>query len=272
MLKNLKIKNKLLVIVLGTIITISTLIAIKSIYAIKQLTNKNIEHYKTEAFENKKLELKSYASLAIKTVNSYYERTSQKKIQKEVENSLKEKTEFLFSIINKEYEVSKNSLSEEDIQKNIKQIINATRYGNSGYFWINDLDANIIDHPIKPALNGKDLSNFTDKNGKKIFVEFANTVKKTNSGFVDYVWEKPGFTELQAKVSYVKLFQPFNWVIGTGSYVEDVTTNMKKQAKATIEKMLYAKSGYFWINDLNTKMIMHPLKPELNGKDLSNIQ
>jgi len=272
MLKNLKIKNKLLVIVLGTIFTISTLIALKSIYSIEQLTHKNIEHYKNEAYANKELELKSYASLAVKTVNSYYERTSPEKIQKEVENSLREKTDFLFSIINKEYEVSKDALTKEQIQTNIKQIINATRYGETGYFWINDLDAKIIDHPIKPSLNGKDLSGFSDKNGKKIFVEFADTVKKSNSGFVDYVWEKPGFAELQAKVSYVKLFKPFNWVIGTGAYVDDVTLNMKNQAMATIEKMLYAKSGYFWINDLDTKMIMHPLKPELNGKDLSNVQ
>ncbi|NQY93669.1 MAG: cache domain-containing protein [Campylobacteraceae bacterium] len=272
MLKNLKIKNKLLVIVLGTIITISTLIAIKSIYSIKELTHKNIEHYKKDAFKNKELELKSYVTLALKTVNSYYERTSPAKIQKEVESSLKEKTNLLFSIISKEYEVSKETLSKEQIQTNIKQIINSARYGTSGYFWINDLEAKIIDHPIKPELNGKDLSNFTDKNGKKIFAEFANTAKNTQSGFVNYVWEKPGFAELQDKVSYVKLFAPFNWVIGTGAYVDDVTTNMKNQAKATIEKMLYSKSGYFWINDLDAKMIMHPLKPELSGKDLSKIQ
>jgi len=272
MLKNLKIKNKLLVIVLGTIFTISTLIAIKSIYSIEQLTHKNIENYKKEAYTNKELELKSYASLASKTINSYYERTSPQKIQKEVESSLKEKTDFLFSIISKEYEASKDNLSKEQIAKNIKQIVNSTRYGSSGYFWINDLNAKIVDHPIKPSLNGKDLSSFTDKNGKKIFVEFANTVKKANSGFVNYVWEKPGFAELQAKVSYVKLFKPFNWVIGTGAYVDDVTSNMKNQAKATVEKMIYGKSGYFWINDLETKMIMHPLKPELNGKDLSNIK
>jgi len=272
MFKNLKIKNKLLIIVLGTIITISTVLAIKSIYSINILTNKNINNFKNDAYKQKELELKSYVSLAIKTIDSYYQRTSKEKVKKEVEGSLKEKTDFLFSIINKQYTLLKDTLSKEELEKKTIQIISSTRFGKSGYFWINDLNAKIIDHPIKPNLNGKDLSGFQDKNGKNIFVEFSTMAKQSTSGFVDYVWSKPGFDTPQPKVSYVKLFKPFNWVIGTGEYVDDVSTHMKNQAKATIEKMEYSKSGYFWINDSEPKMIMHPLKPSLNGKNVSNIK
>ena len=272
MFKKVKVKHKLLLIVIGTIITISTIIAIKSIYSINMLTNKNIENYKKNAYKQKELELESYVTLAIKTVDSYYQRTSKDKVQTEVEDDLKEKSDFLFSIINKQYELSKDRLTKKELETKIIQIVNATRFGKSGYFWINDLNAKIIEHPIKPSLNGKDLSNFEDKNGKKIFVEFAKKVKQSNHGFVDYVWPKPGFDKPQQKISYVKLFKPFNWVIGTGEYVDNVTQHMKEQAKKNIEKMKYSNSGYFWINDINHKMVMHAVKPALNGKDVSGIK
>lgn len=63
----------------------------------------------------------------------------------------------------------------------------------------------MIMHPIKPALDGTDLSNIKDPNGVKLFVEFANVCKRDGQGYVDYMWEKPGFTVPQPKVSYVQL-------------------------------------------------------------------
>jgi methyl-accepting chemotaxis protein len=127
-------------------------------------------------------------------------------------------------------------------------------------------------HPIKPQLNGKDLVNYKDKGGKKIFKEFASVAKANGEGYVDYVWPKPGFETPQPKVSFVKLFKEYNWVIGTGEYVSDVSTKIKAEALKTISKMRYGKDGYFWINDSHPKMIMHSVKPSLDGKDLSNVQ
>jgi methyl-accepting chemotaxis protein len=76
----------------------------------------------------------------------------------------------------------------------------------------------------------------------------------------------------QAKISYVKLFKPFNWVIGTGEYVDDISSQMKKEALKVIAQMRYGKSGYYWINDKTPKMIMHSIKPALDGRDLSGVK
>ena len=160
-------------------------------------------------------------------------------------------------------------MSEEALKNRLKAIVNATRYGKTGYFWINDLDAVIVTHPIKPELNGKDMVAYKDQGGKQIFKEFATVAKKDSEGFVDYVWAKPGYTTPQPKVSFVKLFKPYDWVIGTGEYVDDVTTKMQDEALRTIAEMRYGKDGYFWINDSHPKMVMHPIKPSLNGEDLS---
>jgi len=271
-MKNLSIKIKLFIIIFTSMIVVSTILSIQSVMTIKKVSEEHIEKYKKEAYQIKTDELKNYVSIAINTIDTFYKRGSKEKIKQEVESTLKEHTSQVFNTIQAVYDKFKGKLTQKELKEKIKFIINSSRYGKNGYFWINDLDAVIIDHPIKPQLNGKNLSNFKDKNGKRIFYEFASICKNNSEGFVDYVWPKPGFNKPQAKVSYVKLFKPFNWVIGTGAYVDDITKDLQKEALQAISKMRYGKSGYFWINDMQPKMIMHPIKPSLDGKDLSNIK
>ena len=64
---------------------------------------------------------------------------------------------FLFSILEAEYEKNKNILSKDALRERLKDIVNATRYSKTGYFWINDLDAVVLIHPINPKLNNKDM-------------------------------------------------------------------------------------------------------------------
>ena len=269
MLSNISIKGKMLVLSLVSIALVSISIAVSSIYSINKLSEENISKYKAESYAKKEAELKNYISLAMKTVEAYHRRTSLDKIKIEVQDDLKLQTNFLFSILESEYNKFKDTLSQEALQYRLKSIIDATRYGESGYFWVNDTNAVIVTHPIKPALNGKDLSSYKDQGGKQIFSEFAKVAKAQGEGFVDYVWPKPGFDKPQLKVSFVKLFKPYNWVIGTGEYVSDVSAKIKEETLKTISEMRYGNGDYFWINDSYPNMIMHPIKPELNGKDLS---
>ncbi|MGJ0315814.1 cache domain-containing protein [Aliarcobacter cryaerophilus] len=270
MSKNISIKAKLLILSIATIVLISIIIAIDSIYSLKSFSSETIEKYKEEAYAKKEEELKNYVSLAMKTVEAYHQRTSVEKVKIEVEEELKKQTMFLFSILEAEYEKNKNILSKDALQERLKDIVNATRYSKTGYFWINDLDAVVLIHPINPKLNNKDMHEYKDPNGKQIFKEFADIAKKDKEGFIDYVWPKPGFDQPQLKVSFVKLFAPYNWVIGTGEYVENATAKIQAEALKTISEMRYANNDYFWINDSHPKMINHPTNSKLNGIDLSN--
>jgi len=272
MFKNITIKSKLLLLALFTILVVSLSVAIEAIHAIGKYSDENVEQYKKEAFAKKEAELKNYVSLAIKTVDAYYKRTSVSKMKFEVQEELQKQTNFIFSIIEGEYKKYKDILPAAELKARLKSIVEKARYGQNGYFWINDTKAVIVMHPIKPKLDGKNMYNYKDKGGKQIFKEFADVARVNGDGFVDYVWPKPGFDKPQKKVSYVKLFKEFNWVIGTGAYVSDISQKMKSEALTTISKMRYGKNGYFWINDLNSKMIMHPIKPQLDGKDLRNLK
>lgn len=108
----------------------------------------------------------------------------------------------------------------EEAQKRAKKRLEHMRYGSNDYFWINDTTPTMIMHPIKPEMNGKDLSDVKDPNGKKLFVAFVETCKEKGEGAVDYVWDKAG--KQAPKVSYVKSFKPWGWIIGTGVYIDDI--------------------------------------------------
>ena len=272
MLNNLTIKTKLIAIVTFAVLLVSIIEIVQTIYSINNLNEVNIKNYSEKAYKDKKDELKNYTTMATKTINAYYLRTSKEKIKAEVSDDLQKQTNLVFSIIETMYKNSNGKISKSKLKNRIKTIVSSTRYGKNGYFWINDLDAKIVDHPIKPSLNGKNLSNFEDKGGKKIFYEFARVAKNNGDGFVDYVWAKPGYDKPQPKVSYVKLFKPFNWVIGTGAYVDDVSSQMKKEALNAVSEMRYGKDGYFWINDSKSIMKMHPIKASLVGVDFNNVK
>ncbi len=101
------------------------------------------------------------------------------------------------------------------------------RYNKDDYFWINDLTPTMVMHPFKPELNGKDLSDNKDPNGKRLFVEMARICSANGEGSVDYMWPKPGFESPVPKISYVKLFKPWGWIVGSGIYVEDVEAQIE---------------------------------------------
>ncbi len=120
------------------------------------------------------------------------------------------------------------SLSEADAKKQALGVIKALRYEKSDYFWINDLQPRMVMHPIKPELDGKDLADFKDPNGKKLFVAFADKVRSDGAGFVDYLWPKPGEKDPVEKISYVKGLPEWGWVIGSGVYIDDIKAELQR--------------------------------------------
>lgn len=143
--------------------------------------------------------------------------------KKEMISELTNTTWSLLEEFDQEYK--KQSLSMEDAQKLAASRIRQIRYGheNKDYFWITDLHPIMIMHPYTSELIGSDLASYEDPNGKKLFVEAADLVANEGEGFIEYMWQwKDDSSRIVPKLSYVKGFEPWGWIIGTGIYLEDV--------------------------------------------------
>ncbi len=125
-----------------------------------------------------------------------------------------------------EIQVQNHQLSREQAQTKAIQQIGALRYGSKkkDYFWINDMSGVMIMHPYRKDLVGKSILNLVDKNGKHFVRAFIRVVKRSGKGFVEYLWQwqdDPG--KIVPKISHVRGFKPWGWIVGTGMYLEDVT-------------------------------------------------
>ncbi len=128
-------------------------------------------------------------------------------------------------------------ISLEDAQRQAIGVIRNMRYGREGkdYLWINDYSPVLIAHPYRTDLEGSNVSNYADPRGKRLFVEMAKTCSMSGEGYVDYVWQwKDDAKRLVPKVSFVKAFKPWGWIVGTGIYIEDV----RMEVRALYVKMI----------------------------------
>ncbi len=261
-MKNLSITKKIFILIFGVIFLMSTASVILSIKEIKDVTEKNIQKFKETTLKQKKKELLDKSEIVYKIIESHYKETLPSEMEKNAKHYLTQRMEILFNILNTYYQKHKNY---SDIKEKIKNLVKSVRYGKSGYFWINDMNYKMVMHPIKPKFDGKTFIHTP----KVPFVELGvNALKKSNKNyaFIKYKFYNPATKKYEFKVSLVRLFKPFNWVIGTGRYISDVTPQVQKAVLQNIKDIRFGKSGYFWINDMNYKMVMHPIKPKFNGK------
>jgi PAS domain S-box-containing protein len=129
-----------------------------------------------------------------------------------------------------EQDVQEGILTRPEAEAAAASVIGRLRYGDErlDYFWIQDTGPTMVMHPYRTDLEGQDLSGFTDPRGVAIFEEFAELVEDQEQGYVDYVWQWFDDSErLEPKESYVKGFEPWGWVIGTGLYVDDVRAEIE---------------------------------------------
>jgi PAS domain S-box-containing protein len=130
-----------------------------------------------------------------------------------------------------EEEVQLGLVTPEKSRDLAKRRIAMLHYGQEGkdYFWLQDMHPRIIMHPYRPELVGQDVSDFRDPRGVRIFVEFADLVRRQDEGFMDYVWQwKDDPRRLVPKESYIRGFKPWGWIIGTGIYIEDVRAEIAR--------------------------------------------
>ncbi|MBU4262032.1 MAG: methyl-accepting chemotaxis protein [Proteobacteria bacterium] len=287
MLGNFKIRWKIVISFMATLLTAVVVISLFSVYTMKKNAMREIESFRIAETEQVKAILKNYVDIAYETVDSNYKLSQDTAyLQDRYGHRLRSIIDVGSAVVADDIAaVQKGTMTTAEAQRRAIEGIKKIRYdGGTGYIWINDTGnpyPKMIMHPTVPALDGTVLDdpkyNCALGKGKNLFVAFVDVCRKNGEGFVDYLWPKPtkgGLTADQPKLSYVRLVPEWNWIIGTGIYVDDALTDAIAKTKQDIKKMRYDNgTGYFWINDMGTpfpKMVMHPTVPALDGTVLDD--
>ena len=171
----------------------------------------------------------AFAAIGFGTVVYLYEFKNQMVFDRKIQ--LQFLVETAMSIMEQfQRQVMSGAISETQAQQAALSNIKALRYDKDNYFWIKNMGGKMVMHPIKPDLDGQDLLSLKDPTGKTFFGEMVAVAKRDGSGFVSYMWPKPGVTDPVPKLSYVREFKPWGWIIGTGVYVDDIDDEFHKDA------------------------------------------
>ncbi|MDM0104084.1 methyl-accepting chemotaxis protein [Variovorax sp. J22R24] len=163
------------------------------------------------------------AIIGVAALTALFLHSEQKLIMEERQAGVRQAVETAHGLLTYYHGLAQSgALSEAQAKAQAMQTLRGLRYSGNEYFWINDMEPRMVMHPISPKLDNQDLSGNKDSSGKALFVEFVKTVKASEAGFVAYEWAKPGSEKPVPKVSYVKGFKPWGWIVGSGVYVDTV--------------------------------------------------
>lgn len=198
-MNNVKVQTKLIIVMLATIVAL-VLCAVISSESMKQLESKALETLEAD-------ERASY----------------DEQIKQQVDNVIS-----LCQTIYDQYQAG--VYTEEEAKKLAADEIRQLRYGDAGYFWVDQYDGtNVV--LLGNDTEGTNRMETKDANGYQMVKEIIRVGQEADGGYTDYVFPKEGETEPSPKRSYSKAFEPFGWVIGTGNYTDYIDDQV-----ASIEK------------------------------------
>jgi methyl-accepting chemotaxis protein len=227
----------------------------------------------TTLFGKLTIGLRLYLLIAVATASIFAQaviglRTMEKATMQERQAKLQATVDTVHGVLARNAaDAATGQISLVEAQRRALDTIRSLRYEGREYFWINDLEPRMVMHPAKPELDGKDLSFYADPTGKRLFLEFVKKVRSEPSagGFVDYRWPKPGSDAPVRKVSYVRLFAPWGWIVGSGVYLDDVDQALAAEARraygATAANML-GLMAFAWLVGRSMRRTVTGLRQE----------
>lgn len=268
-----KTKNLSRLIIFLPILFIIITVIYSSSISISQLK----KHFSDEIKSSKHQELEKQKQYIKNKIDSVYTYIEHKKI--EASHRLKKQIKTrLFTghdLMNTIYEENKHTLSTKELEKKILDTLRKIRFGTNGYYFILHLknDKEIIAKllPSTPHLENTNTYNFKDLDGKYYPREFAKIGTENKEGFVNYKYYKLSQKKEFSKISFVKVFEPYNWIIGYGEYMDDIERSVKKEVKERLDLFRFKNEGYVWTHSTDYQLLQHPFRQESIGIDDSDL-
>lgn len=219
MVKYVNLKIKILFLTVVPLLCATAIITYLGLTSAKELAREELEIYENNLINVKKEALKDQVDLAFSA------------IQSTLENPF---------------------LNEQAAQAQVKLILNNLTYGDEGYFFAYTQDGTNLVHPIQPDFVGQNLWQFKDSSGN-LLIQHLLTAAQGGGGFHRYIWEKPSSMRQEEKLSYVSQIDRWQWMFGTGLYLDDIYAELAK-ANDTINENI--RESFFTVLAIITATII----------------
>jgi two-component system cell cycle sensor histidine kinase/response regulator CckA len=222
------------------------------------------ERFKNEEATLREEYVKTQENLIKNETDKVIDYIEYKKSQAEerLKQLIKNRTEEAYQIALNLYRENKDAMDSFNLEKVIKDALRPIRYNNqSGYYFITRLDGVEILFADRPELENQNLIDLRNFEGKFVIRDMIKIIEKSGEGFYRYTWTKPNEIGKDfPKIAYITHFEPFNWLIGTGQYLDDVVSDIQQEVLARIEKINFGEDGYIFAGRWDGLSLSGPAK------------
>jgi len=185
---------KLLILAIVPLVLVASAITYVTLSQARQLSEQEIRIFEEHLLAHKRRELQNYVGLAMTSISQI---------------------------------VADSELNERQALEQVKDILHYMTFGDDGYFFLYDSDGTNLVHPIQPELEGQMLIDLKDEKGNPVISSLLK-IASEGGGYYQYVWKKPSLGKAEDKLSYVIEVPRWNWMMGTGLYIDDIANEIAK--------------------------------------------
>ncbi|MBN2297330.1 MAG: cache domain-containing protein, partial [Deltaproteobacteria bacterium] len=230
---------------------------------------------KTETEHIKAVQTEAKKQLMITEVqrNINYLIFKSSQMQQRVRNDIREHVYEAHIIAGRIYDLGRGTMPEDQLRRVIIETLRPIRFNKGrGYYFATDLNGIEQLFADRPEMEHKNLMDIQDTRGRYVIRDMIGIVRDQGEGFYEYTWTKPGEEARDfPKMAFVKLFEPFNFFIGTGEYLDDVTGDIQQEALARISQIRFGNDGYIFVMSSDGVLLSHP-DADLIGENIRKFE
>ncbi len=225
----------------------------------------NAARMETDYIKSQRQQLKYEVDQAINYITYEKSRTEER-----LKNAIRERVYDAYSLANDIYNEYRETKSLSEIEEMVVNVLRSIRFNNGrGYYFAADINGMFKLSADSPDMEGKNSLDVKDSLGRPVVRDMIRLVKEKQEGFYQYTWSKPNTETGQfPKIAFVKYLEPFGWFIGTGEYLDDVTSDIQQEVIKRIEEIRFGKDGYVFAGTYQGLSLTRPAK----NKNMWDIQ
>ena len=198
---------------------------------------------------------------------AYKRKTTESRIRQDIRARIYDAHALASQIV----ERNKDKLTRKQLEDMVRETLRPIRFNKGrGYYFATGLDGVEQLFADRPEMEGAPILDMKDTQGKWIIRDMIHIVKSQDEGFIEYTWTKPESAGREfPKLAFVKLFKPFNWLIGTGEYLDDMDAELREETLDRIRSLRVGNDGYVFVINYDGDVLCNFPHSPFGGKNLN---